>query len=119
MAFEAEVSQDSFLPIHGRRNSATLSSSKDPVDICYFAPRDVREKLDYVGLFPERDGFQFKKISQSLKVNSSIPNYYNMIITPIFMSRLCSFKKEYLLKVLRVMDKMFTLYLLITIINIA
>lgn len=46
--FEAEFSQDSLPPIHGRVNSATLLCLKDLVEIYFFASRDVRES---VGLY--------------------------------------------------------------------
>lgn len=42
VAFEAEVSWDSFLPAHGRLESTILLSSKDHVEL-HLAPRDVRE----------------------------------------------------------------------------
>lgn len=92
VAFKAEFSQNSFVSIHGKVTSSILLSAKDPVEIYRFAPRHVREKCWTMYVFPERGRFQVKKILQSLRVYSSVPNYYSMVISPIpiiFVSRLC------------------------------
>lgn len=84
VAFEAEFSQDVFLPTHERVSSAIHWISTDPVEISCFALGCEGEELYFMCLILERDRFQLKKILQSLRVNSLILNLHNMIIIPSF-----------------------------------